>query len=306
MHGRPLAATLAVLVTLTLPAAASAATFPVTNGNDSGANSLRDAIDQANANDNQATVVDVIQIDNDGIVPFSTIAVLNTALTVTETVFITADQPVTLTAGGAAHDGLIFTPAAGSATPSLQPAVLRVSASGFTNGIVAQAQGLLVDTATLSGSTASGIGISGADVFVVRSTLSGNATGALVDGEGAVIGGTLAQRNVISGNTIGGVSVTSDGTDANVSHNFIGTNAAGTTAQPNLIGLSVDATGAQVFDNLISGNTAVGVQLGQCATLIRNTIGLGTGARRSRTAAACRSPATGASSAVRRRATATS
>ena len=116
MHGRLLAATLAALISLALPAAASADTFIVTNGNDSGAGSLRAAIDLANANDNQATTSDLILIDNDGIVPFSTIAVVNTALTVTETVFISADQPVTLTASGTAHDGLVFTAAAGSAT----------------------------------------------------------------------------------------------------------------------------------------------------------------------------------------------
>ena len=86
MHGRPLAAALAVLITLALPAAASATTFTVTKRQRRGANSLRAAIDQANANGNRRTVVDVILFDNDGLVPFATIARgLNTALTVTET-----------------------------------------------------------------------------------------------------------------------------------------------------------------------------------------------------------------------------
>ena len=55
MHGRSLAATLAALLSLALPSAASAATFTVINGNDGGAGSLRAALDASNATPRSAT-----------------------------------------------------------------------------------------------------------------------------------------------------------------------------------------------------------------------------------------------------------
>lgn len=276
MHGRALAATLASVIALALPASAPAATFIVTNGDDSGTDSLRAAIAAANANDNQATTRDVIQIDNDALPGFDSIDVHDTALTVTETVFISADQPLALVASGTAHDGLVFTSDAGSSTPALQPVVQDLGASGFTRGIVAAAQGLTVDGATVSGSTSSGIEITGADVFVISSAIEdGDADGVLVQGDGAVIGGSAAQQNAIGPNAGAGVRVATGGTDAHVSHNRIGTNAAGTAAAANATGVVVEAMGAQVSENLISGNTALGVQLSVCAVLVDNTIGLG-------------------------------
>ena len=110
--------------------------------------------------------------------------------------------------------------------------------------------------------------------------------GIRVNGSGSnLIGGsTAAARNVISGNTREGVYLYT-GYNNTVQGNYIGTNAAGTAAVANAIGLQIHSnTGGNLVGgslpgegNLISGNTAVGVKLrggGGNNTLRGNTIGL--------------------------------
>ena len=88
------------------------------------------------------------------------------------------------------------------------------------------------------------------------------------------IGGTTAgERNVISGNRNTGVMIqSSDGNT--VKGNYIGTNASGTAALPNSIGVSIEA-GAQNNTiggtstgerNVISGNSYAGLQIYDAAT----------------------------------------
>jgi hypothetical protein len=82
-----------------------------------------------------------------------------------------------------------------------------------------------------------------------------------------VIGGsiTVASRNLISGNTTYGVEIANDGTTGNVAEgNFIGSDAAGTTALPN--GTGVHIVGA-------SGNTVGGTEPGAGNIIAGNFIG---------------------------------
>ncbi len=88
-------------------------------------------------------------------------------------------------------------------------------------------------------------------------------------------GATVAHRNVISGNTYQGVSVTTDFT--NIWGNYIGTNAAGTAAVGNARGVWISAGdnnlvggGDPLSGNLISGNTFRGVIINNAAT--NNTV----------------------------------
>jgi hypothetical protein len=103
-------------------------------------------------------------------------------------------------------------------------------------------------------------------------TAEGNLIGVLVyaGGTNDTVGGTSAEtRNVISGNTQHGVRISGQGTNDNlVVGNFIGTNAAGTSALPNgLSGVLVDLGTADntvggttsSASNLISGNSQFGV-----------------------------------------------
>ena len=67
-------------------------------------------------------------------------------------------------------------------------------------------------------------------------------------------GATAAYRNIVSGNTQSGILVTENGTDLNIiKGNFIGTNAAGTSAVPNDYGILV-SNGSQ--NNTIGGTGA--------------------------------------------------
>jgi hypothetical protein len=85
-----------------------------------------------------------------------------------------------------------------------------------------------------------------------------NAWGVEVQGSNNLIGGSgAAARNVISGNTYGGIAIARSGSAASgnmIQGNYIGTNAAGTAALPN------GETGITVYrwaiDTLIGGTTA--------------------------------------------------
>jgi uncharacterized repeat protein (TIGR01451 family)/CSLREA domain-containing protein len=69
-------------------------------------------------------------------------------------------------------------------------------------------------------------------------------------------GATAAARNVISGNN-SGILMGSAGTTNNViQNNYIGTNAAGTSALPNIVGITVNSADANTIrGNVLSGNT---------------------------------------------------
>ncbi len=103
------------------------------------------------------------------------------------------------------------------------------------------------------------------------------------DSTNATIGGTTAaDRNVISGS---GTGILANGTNTTIKGNFIGTNAAGTAALGNIIGIAADE-GATVTiggtdagaGNLISGqlkpNDGVGIYVHHAsATILGNFIG---------------------------------
>ncbi len=99
-----------------------------------------------------------------------------------------------------------------------------------------------------------------------------NRTGiSISDAVATEIGGTTAgARNLISGNTLDGITI--NGTDSRIRGNYIGTNAAGTSAVPNgRSGISIcvasnnviggSTTGAR---NLISGNGEDGIAIFSC------------------------------------------
>lgn len=105
----------------------------------------------------------------------------------------------------------------------------------------------------------------------------------LTDGtSGNVIGGTGAARNLISGNTDAGVWITGAGVDDNVvTGNWIGLDAAGTSALPNTFAGIYVINGASdnlIDRNVISGNTNEGVRIAGPGTtgnrVRRNLVGL--------------------------------
>src|SRR5262249_51449384 len=100
---------------------------------------------------------------------------------------------------------------------------------------------------------------------------------------GNVLGGPTynGSTNLISGNRAAGVEVVA-GADNVIQGNRIGTNAAGTAAVPNAVGVRIDATAAShtlggtaaAVGNVISGNTGAGVLLENAADAVYgNAIG---------------------------------
>ena len=130
---------------------------------------------------------------------------------------------------------------------------------------------VLGNNATLRNSTitANGVGVRlGGNNTVSGNTVTGNATGVSISGANSTLGGTtVAARNVISGNSGSGVVVTQSGGTARIIGNFIGTDAAGTSALPNAgDGIRLLSVGANTIGgpttaerNVISGNGGNGI-----------------------------------------------
>ncbi|MBA4742981.1 MAG: hypothetical protein H2060_09795 [Azoarcus sp.] len=192
---------------------------------------------------------------------------------------------------------------------------MRIDASPTNNTVGGTTPG---ERNIISGNTTDGIIVRGDDNIITGNYIGTDVTGsvALPNGtnglhfgertsDGNTVGGVNATPgvlnvgNLISGNTMAGIKVqgASSAQPPNVIRgNFIGTNAAGTSAIPNAVGISVEddpddsiqsgtlntiggvntTPGSLDAGNLISGNTGPGVRLGpltRANTLHGNFIG---------------------------------
>jgi len=112
-----------------------------------------------------------------------------------------------------------------------------------------------------------------------------NGNGVVMEGAtGNQVGGeTAGQGNLISGNTTTGVLINLSSSNNTITGNKIGTNASGTEAIANALGVAIGASNNNSIGsikagggNLISGNTGAGIILGQNAsdnTIVGNLIG---------------------------------
>ncbi|HXH95035.1 MAG TPA: Calx-beta domain-containing protein [Thermoanaerobaculia bacterium] len=236
---------------------AQAATFSVINTLDSGAGSLRQAITDANATAGFDTIV--FAIPGAGV---HTIAPTSNLPPITEGVFI---------------DGYSQ---AGSSANTLalgDNAVLQIEVTGtaISNGIgfsltgtvtSGEIRGLLItkwnNAIQMSGTTNFTIdgnffGTNATGTATSSATANGSAFFILNSSANNTVGGaTNAARNIISGSTTAGITMGNSGTTGNViQNNYIGTNAAGTGALPNLQGISLNGADANTIrGNVISGN----------------------------------------------------
>jgi Calx-beta domain/Carboxypeptidase regulatory-like domain/Beta-propeller repeat len=241
--------------------AATRQNFVVTNSNNHGSGSLRDAIINANATLGPDTIV--FNIPGPGV---KTISLLTALPEITDRVVIDATtQPGYAGSPLIELDGLAF----GSVGSGLV-----IKAGGST------VRGLAIGNFRLT----SGIWLNGCD----NNTIQGNYLGVAANGTTArpntrgilltnssnnVIGGTTAAaRNVISGNLAGGIDIGGSGNV--VQGNFIGTNAAGTAALPQPGGVSI--FGSSFTDNLIGGTAAGAGNLISGHQLAVQTTGTGT------------------------------
>jgi Right handed beta helix region len=247
-------------------------TYPVTNTNDSGAGSLRQAIIDANGHGGPDNIS--FNIPGSGvrtITPVTALPAITSPVTIdgytqpgsSANTAASGDHAVLLielsgAAVGSTGDGLVFeTTAPGSSVRGL---VINRFAG---NGILIQSTGNTV-AGNFIGTNASGTGAVGNSLDGISVQASSNTIG----------GTTTPARNVISGNGRHGISLGDAAVAAQnnlVQTNFIGTDASGTlllgnggdgvfaiSATNNLIGGNISIAGAPPA-NLIAGNAGSGV-----------------------------------------------
>lgn len=252
---------------------ASAATFNVTNGADSGAGSLRQAIIDANATPNSpSTTPDTITFSGAlSITPTSALPIITEAVTIDG---YSAPNAVRNTAAlGAGFNGTLVVELNGSMAGD-SVIGLQISASNCTvQGLAInrfQSAGILINAGTASKIYGNFIG----------TDINGTAALGNFDRGVLIVGSTLNQigtaapgnANVISGNSGTGISITGGGS-ALIRRNFIGTDKSGTADLGNFQdGVRiVDSSGSTVGGtdsgsrNVISGNDANGVAVIQSA-----------------------------------------
>jgi hypothetical protein len=234
-------------------------TFVVTNTNDSGPGSLRQAILDANLSN--STPPDTIDFDIPGTGPFL-ISPLSALPTITHPTII---------------DGNSQPGAAANSSQAGDNAVILIQiddlSAGFANALTIEAGSSTVQGLSFTGSD-DAIDLIGAGGDIVRgdfigtdpagdSNYYGNDVGVMVQNAGNnIIGGTtLAARNLISGNRSGdGIEIGGGSSGNQVLGNDIGTNATGENALANFYGIFLmDAPSTTIGGNVISGNTIDGI-----------------------------------------------
>ncbi len=246
LHGLAVAA-----ISLALPAAAHAQTFTVTTTTDSGAGSLRAAIDDSNATAGPNTID--FALSGSGVQTIQAASPLP-AITV----------PVTIDA--TSQPGYLGTPLVD----------LDGALSGGGSGLVVDASNTVVRGLEITdwrcGGLCAGVELAGTADFVGNDFIGTDGTSAMGNDNGVVIdsgtmgdavGSSPGDGDVVSGNLENGV--VDKGEEVEILGDDIGTNAAGDAALSNgsngvlLQGSADTVIGASVDPNIISGNGGDGV-----------------------------------------------
>jgi|GEM_PF-1453955 len=286
---------LAIALVFTVVKPAHATTFTVTNTNDTGAGSLRQAITDANA----AAGSHVITFNIPGTGPF--VITPASALPGLGNASITAPQSITI--DGCTQPGAVCTPSS---------TVLQVQINGSNVGAGNPVIGINKVNDTDGGMTVRGLSITNGPAYGIQlnrtayqsqfqipsnttleynyvglkpdGTTAANANGIVLAAVTAVTGGNnnRVAYNVISGNTALGLRTTNlttfsapvNVTGLIIENNIIGLDPTGTLARPNGGGgLHVlDTSGGIVRNNIIAGNTSFGMEVrrGNANLLVQN------------------------------------
>jgi IPT/TIG domain/S-layer homology domain len=254
-------------------ASLAAANFTVTNTNDSGAGSLRQAILDANANPG----ADTISFNIPG-VGVHTITPASDLPQITDPVIIDGyTQPGTSSNTLAdADNAVLLIEISGASGNTLRILFILAGGSGST------VRGLVINRAP--GLDGKNIHLQATNCVVEGNFIGTDPTGMIAPGTGGQgirsdfgsgnrFGGSLpGERNIISGNPRGGIAI-SESNDV-IQGNFIGVDATGTNALPNGVGFSavgvrlefngsgnlVGGTNAGAR-NIISGNAGGGLEI---------------------------------------------
>jgi len=246
-------ASLAVVLSVFVSASASAATFTVINTNDSGGGSLRQAILDANAGGSGPYDI-AFNIPGSGVQAITLASSLPTASAISSLSIDGTTQPgyagtplIAVTCANTGQLGFQFSGTAGVVKGlSIGNCGAGITADSGPIGVLDSHIG--VDAAgTNAGPHSIGISIAGASVVIG--------------------GGSVADRNVISGNTTYGIFLGSF-TGGTIEGNYIGTDVTGTTAVPNGTGIILQGAGGSGIlvggggnRNLISGNVNNGIDV---------------------------------------------
>lgn len=233
--------------------------FVVTNANNHGAGSLRDAIVNANATIGPDTIV--FNIPGSGV---KTINLLIALPEITDRVVIDATtQP------GYAGTPLIELDGLALGSSNGHGLVIKANNStvrGLSIGNFRNSHGISVNGSNNNTIQGNYIGVA-ANGTTARQNLRGIV---LNNSSNNVIGGTTAAtRNVISGNSATGIEINSGGSANIVQGNFIGTNAAGTEALQN-------SNGIHIFNEESTNNVIGGIAAGARNLISGNQFGLST------------------------------
>lgn len=233
-------------------------TFVVSTTADSGTGSLRDAILQANLQPGADTIRFDIAAPLVGGV--HTITPTSALPVITDTVWLDASREPDALALGRPVVELVGSDAGGSTTALV---LADGSDSSLVRGLVVHSfgGGGIQVQAGADGVTLAGLRI-GTDASGQQAPGNG---GHAVETRGAqtLVGGpTAADRNLLSGNNAGVVVAGSTAAGARIEGNTIGADLRGESALGNRsVGVYLDAPGAAVTGNLISGNSYEGVYL---------------------------------------------
>ncbi len=289
--------------TLQTASTAAAVNFVVTNSNNNGPGSLRDAIDNANATAGADTIT--FNIPGPGV---KVINLSEPLPEITEQVVIDAStQPgyagtplVELDGALVGNNSGLFIKAGGSTVRGL--AIVRFNGNGITlsdcNNNLIQGNHIGVDAAgTVKQANGSGIHLSnssnnliGGTTLATRNVISGNVSfGVLVNGNGNIIQGNFIGTDVTGKVALGGQSgvLISDSFFITSTANLVGGNAAGAgnLISGNFNGVMIGSPGNTIQGNLIgtdiTGTSAVPNTVGIDAKFVENTLigGLVPGAR---------------------------
>jgi len=262
---------------------ATAATFTVTNTNDSGAGSLRQAIIDSNTALSADTIV--FNIPGAGVHKIAPLTALpNFSLSGTGSVLLDGTTQPGWSVGnlqieisgenlaGTNTSGLLLSPMLGTTQSIIRGLIInRFDLAAIE---LRDTQNVTIEGCYL-GTDATGTMDLGGDHGIFKDTIAASGT------ENVTIGGDIpAERNLISGNGIG--IYIFGGTDINVRGNYIGTDATGSAPLPNTQGIlticfSCEFGGPTTAErNVISGNKNTGLILESSGGLIQNNyIGVG-------------------------------
>lgn len=207
-------------------------TFTILNANDSGANSLRDAILQANADLSPGTDIIQFNIPASGVQTITLAAASGPLPVITDSVLIDgASQPGFAGSPLIVLDGSELSSGDGLVINAANSTIKSLAIDHFTNGT-----GIVIGVFGSTGVTGNQIVGCYLGVAADGTTAAANDIGVRIDNgaSGNTIGGSsVAARNLLSGNTEFGVAIGGSAATNVVVGNFIGLDATGLAAVPN-------------------------------------------------------------------------